>query len=290
MPEVSLTAQDVACAKVYDAMHSARASSPIVRQLYARAMGDAYPWDVDPASSADWPLIGSLVGAVCMQPGQRLIDLGCGTGGVGLWLARALGVSVTGVDISPLALRLAADRASAFQIPHGRATFVTGSRTSTGLPDRYAHGLVCVDALGPRADRPVVLAEIRRVLRPGARAVLTSNRSRAAQLPQWSEDAARAGLLLEACHERPHEPPMWRRLYALWVQHEGELREQLGDEQAESMLHEARLHAPKLEHRLALVVTLRRPSNDPPPLPRRAAAWPVESPSTEPGPGGPRSR
>ncbi|MFF0092639.1 class I SAM-dependent methyltransferase [Streptomyces canus] len=272
MPEAALTEADEAYAKVYDAMHSARASSPIVRQLYAQAMGDAYPWDVDPASSADWPLLGAMVGALCMHPGQRLVDLGCGTGGVGLWLARALGVCVTGVDIAALGVRLAADRALAFQLPADRARFVVGSRTATGLPDEYADGLVCVDALGKRADRPVVLGEIRRVLKPGARAVVTSSRSRTAQPPSWPEDAAGAGLLLEAGHERPHEPHMWRRLYELWNQHEDELRKQLGDEQADSMLYEARIHGPKLQNRQALVVTLRRPENDPPQPARRAPA------------------
>lgn len=272
MPDATLTETDEAYAKVYDAMHSARASSPIVRQLYAQAMGDAYPWDVDPASSADWPLLGTMVGALRMHPEQKLVDLGCGTGGVGLWLARALGVSVLGVDIAALAVKLAADRALAFQLTPERARFGVGSRTATGLPDEYAHGLVCVDALGKRVDRPAVLAEIRRILKPGGRAVLTSNRSRAAQPPSWPEDASRAGLILEAGHERPHEPQMWRRLYELWNRHEDELRKQLGDEQADSMLYEARVHAPKLENRQALVVTLRRPDNASPPAQRSAPA------------------
>ncbi|WP_405557779.1 class I SAM-dependent methyltransferase [Streptomyces canus] len=272
MPDAALTEADEAYARVYDAMHSARASSSIVRELYAKAMGDAYPWDIDPASSADWPLMGTMVGALRMHPEQQLVDLGCGTGGVGLWLARALGVSVTGVDISALAVRLAADRGLAFQLPAQRAKFVVGSRTATGLPDQYAHGLVCVDALGKRADRPAVLGEVRRVLKPGGRAVLTSSRSRTPQPPSWPEDAARAGLILEAGHERPHEPQIWRRLYELWNQHEAELRRELGDEQAESMLFEARAHAPKLENRQALVVTLRRPENTSPPATRRAPA------------------
>nr|WP_237518583.1 class I SAM-dependent methyltransferase [Streptomyces sp. SID5910] len=235
-------------------------------------MGDAYPWDVDPASSADWPLLGMMVGALRMHPDQQLIDLGCGTGGVGLWLARALGVAVTGVDVSALAVRLAADRASAFQLPADRASFVVGSRTGTGLPDQYADALVCVDALGKRVDRPAVLGEIRRVLKPGGRAVVTSSRSRTPQPPSWPEDAARAGLILEAGHERPHEPQMWSRLYRLWNQHEDELRGQLGDEQADSMLYEARIHEPRLGNRQALVVTLRRPRND---VPRAARSTPA---------------
>jgi hypothetical protein len=54
---------------------------------------------------------------------------------------------------------------------------------------------------------------------------------------------------------------MWQRLYALWIEHEAELRAQLGDAQAESMLTEARTRGPKLPERLALAVTLRRPED-----------------------------
>jgi SAM-dependent methyltransferase len=161
-------------------------------------------------------------------------------------------------------------------------------RDGTGLPDQYAHSLVCVDALGKRVHRPAVLAEIRRVLRPGGRAVLTSSRSRTVQAPTWQEDAAHAGLILEAGYERPHEPQMWSSLYALWIQHEDELRQELGDEQADSMLYEARAHAPKLGDRQALVVTLRRP-HDALPAARRDPACPVVSPSTGPDRGGQRS-
>ncbi|EGX59356.1 methyltransferase type 11 [Streptomyces zinciresistens K42] len=289
MPDVVLGETDEAYARVFDAMYSARAASGIVRNLYAQAMGDLYPWDVDPAGSADWPLMGSMVGALRMHPNQQLVDLGCGSGGVGLWLARALGVAMTGIDISALALRLAADRAPAFQIPDTRAEFAVGLRTATGLPDQYAHGLVCVDALGKRVQRPAVLAEIRRVLKPGGRAVLTSSRSRTVRAPTWQEDAAQAGLVLEAGYERPHEPQMWSRLYGLWIRHEAELRRELGDEQTDSMLHEARAHAPMLGNRQALVVTLRRPLNDASPAARRDPACPVVLPSTEPDRGGRRS-
>ncbi|MFF7603429.1 hypothetical protein [Streptomyces mirabilis] len=68
-------------------------------------------------------------------------------------------------------------------------------------------------------------------------------------------------MILDAEEERPHEPQMWQRLYALWIEHEAELRAQLGDAQAESMLTEARTRGPKLPERLALAVTLRRPED-----------------------------
>jgi ubiquinone/menaquinone biosynthesis C-methylase UbiE len=262
MDSLTLTERERHTAVAYDAMYAARARGTLTSTLYARAMGDLYPHGVDAFSSCDWPLLGTMVANLRLGPGHQLVDLACGTGGAGLWLARALSARVTGVDISATAIRMALGRIAQFGVPPEHARFTVGSLISTRLPDQYAHGLICVDALGFERDRRAALEEIRRVLKPGARAVLTSGRSRThAVLPPWKEQAASVGLILDAEQERPHEPQMWQRLYALWIQHEAQLRTELSDAQTESMLHEAHARGPSLPERQALVVTLRRPQD-----------------------------
>ncbi|MEV7423911.1 class I SAM-dependent methyltransferase [Streptomyces sp. NPDC091212] len=247
---------------MYDAFHAARASTTLVADLYAEAMGDVYPYEVRASSSCDWPLLGTMISHLRLRPGQRLVDLGCGTAGAGLWLARALSVHLTGIDISPQAIGLATTRASEF-VPSGRATFHVASMEATGLPDSHADGAVCVDALGFAPDRLGALREMHRVLRPGARVVLTSGGRRTHPLvPPWPERAAAAGLELESEEERPGEPEMWRRLYRLWIARETDLRQHLGTEQAESMLAEARTRSRTLENRRSVAVTLRRPGDE----------------------------
>ncbi|MFD8964310.1 class I SAM-dependent methyltransferase [Streptomyces sp. NPDC059568] len=249
-------------AAVYDAFHAARATTTLVAQLYSRAMGDAYPHELETSSSCDWPLLATMVDRLRLRPGARLADLGCGTGGVGLWLARALSVHLVGIDISPTAISLATRRIPAF-VPPGQATFRTATMEATGLPDAHADGIVCVDALGFVPDPMGALREMRRVLRPGGRAVLTSGslRSRSAA-PPWPERAAAAGLELEWEEERPHEPAMWSRLYRLWAEHEADLRLHLGDDQAGSMLTEARTRSRTVGDRRSVTVTLRRPGGE----------------------------
>lgn len=262
MAELVLSPVERQMGMVFDALHTARAGTTIVRDLYAAAMGDVYPGEVDASSSCDWPLLGTMVANLRLQPGARLVDVGCGTGGAGLWLARALSVSVVGIDVSAVAVKLAAARVREFGLTPERADFRLGSLLSTGLPARYADGLICVDALGFEHDRRKALAEIRRVLKPGARAVVTSGRSRVRPtLPPWREQAEGTGLILDAEEERPHEPAMWQRVYRLWVEYEAELRAQLGDAQADSMLAEARRRGPALAERVAVTVTLRRPED-----------------------------
>ncbi|MEV7930439.1 hypothetical protein [Kitasatospora sp. NPDC088779] len=52
---------------------------------------------------------------------------------------------------------------------------------------------------------------------------------------------------------------MWARLYQLWQDHEAELRRELGDAPAGSMLAEAARTLPTLDGRRAVALTLRRP-------------------------------
>ncbi|MFI9588163.1 class I SAM-dependent methyltransferase [Streptomyces sp. NPDC052236] len=169
MSALSATEQELQ--KHFNAFHAARAASDLVTRLYAEAMGDAYPVEVAASSSCDFTLLGTMVTRLCLRPGQVLADIGCGTGGVGLWLARALALRLTGVDISPTAIELAAARRPAF-LPQGRAQFRVGTLEATGLPGGHAHGVVCVDAMSNATDRTAALREIHRILHPG-RAMIT---------------------------------------------------------------------------------------------------------------------
>ncbi|MFJ8798485.1 class I SAM-dependent methyltransferase [Streptomyces sp. NPDC102487] len=252
-----VTAREQLLADHFDAFHRARAASRLVSALYAEAMGDGYPAEVAPYSSCDRALLTIAMARLQLRPGAHLADVGCGTGGVGLWLARALRVRLTGLDVSPAAVSLAAGRATAF-VPEGRAAFRTGTLEATGLQAGTVDGIVCVDALANASDRVQALAELGRILRPGGRALMT--RAGGAGLRTAVMEQARAGgLAVEFVDERPGEPAMWGRLYRLWKTREVELRAELGDDQADAMLREATRMLPRLATREALAVTLRKP-------------------------------
>ena len=70
-------------------------------------------------------------------PGQAMLDLACGRGGVGLWLARATGAQLTGVDFSPVGITAATARAPGWANacrPHRHALHRHASLTTPSQP------------------------------------------------------------------------------------------------------------------------------------------------------------
>jgi len=110
-------------------------------------------------------------------PGQRLIDLCCGTGDLALLLAarvRPAGV-VLGLDAAAAPLALARRRAATQ--PWLPLRWQQGDALDTGLPDACMDGAVMAYGLRNLADPAAGLGEMRRLLQPGARAaVLDFNR------------------------------------------------------------------------------------------------------------------
>ncbi|WP_203923362.1 class I SAM-dependent methyltransferase [Rugosimonospora africana] len=247
--KVGVTAAD------YDNAHAGLHASPLMRELWAQAMGDQYPAEVEPFSACSWWLLGNAVAALRLRPDGRLVDLGCGRGGPGLWLTRALSARLVGIDFSPVAVDLAAIRAARFVAP-GRAEFRLGTFDGTGLPDGYADGVLSMDALQFAKDRVAALREVRRILAPAGRAVVTV-RQRPAGADDWPTMAASAGLDVEQSLVYPDYDEYWRRLYALWTEHEQRLRPELGDAATDNLMREVALAGTVDNPPTVLMVVLR---------------------------------
>jgi SAM-dependent methyltransferase len=114
----------------------------------------------------------TLVAAADVRPGDRCLDIGCGTGATTRALAsRASAGSAMGVDLSGPMLAVA--RAAAERAALPRLTYVQGD--AQVHPFEPASFDVAVSRMGCMffADPAAALANIRRALRPGGRLALT---------------------------------------------------------------------------------------------------------------------
>ena len=110
-------------------------------------------------------------------PGQRLLDLCCGTGDLALVLAEKVrpGGLVLGLDAAAAPLERARERAR--RQPWLPVEFRQGDASATDLADGWADGAVMAYGLRNLPDPAAGLQELRRLLRAGGRAaVLDFNR------------------------------------------------------------------------------------------------------------------
>jgi arsenite methyltransferase len=108
--------------------------------------------------------------ALDAQPGDRVLDLGCGPGFFVTELLDAVGPegSVTGVDLSSDMLAVAAKRAE----PYPNVEFLESSAAPLPVGDARFDRALSVQVLEYVGDVPAALREIWRVLRPGGRLVV----------------------------------------------------------------------------------------------------------------------
>jgi ubiquinone/menaquinone biosynthesis C-methylase UbiE len=139
-------------------------------RAYLPAAGrDAFLWLYDPLTR----LLGahkvyrSLIDQAALGPGQRVLDVGCGTGTVAVMMKRLHpAVEVTGLDPDPKALARAGKKAKkagvAVRFDRGFAEALEYADASF---DRVLSSMMFHHVR--RDDKPKVLSEIRRVLKPG---------------------------------------------------------------------------------------------------------------------------
>jgi L-amino acid N-acyltransferase YncA/2-polyprenyl-3-methyl-5-hydroxy-6-metoxy-1,4-benzoquinol methylase len=112
---------------------------------------------------------GNPVAVAALRPGETVLDLGSGGGIDVLLSARRVGPGgkAYGLDATPEMIGLA--RANAAAAGVGNAEFLYGSIEDVPLPDGHVDVVISNCVINLSADKPRVLAETFRVLRPGGR-------------------------------------------------------------------------------------------------------------------------
>ncbi len=150
--------------------------------------GDAVAYDNVVGRLVLGPLIRSVAADVAVvasagvpdgaPDGARVLEVGCGPGRLSIRLARRYGLEVTGLDLDAAMIERArtnADRAGNSDEPG--PSFLVGDVASLPFPEGSFALVVSTLSMHHWADGSAGLAEIGRVLRPGARALVWDFRS-----------------------------------------------------------------------------------------------------------------
>lgn len=123
------------------------------------AAAEAYEKRFVPAMFAEWAEV--LVAEAGVAPGQRILDVACGTGIAARRAAEIAGASsVTGVDINEAILTIAAR-------VHPGITWLRGDAAALPFPDAEFDSVLCQMALMFFSDPLAAVREMRRVTSDG---------------------------------------------------------------------------------------------------------------------------
>ncbi len=185
-----------------------------------------------------------LLAACRLAANQRVLDIGCGTGFTACSISKSYPVQVIAVDINTRSIKEARKRVAAHQL-QGQVQIVRADAHRLPLADTRVDGAV-IESVLVFCDAAVVLAEVRRVLKPEA--MLGFNEFTFLKPPPARLSALLTGTMgIHACQQAE-----WERLL-----------QQAGYDEVSSSVHKinlweqltSHLQADGLKNYLAAVVT-----------------------------------
>lgn len=119
------------------------------------------------------PVSADLLRIAALQPGERVLDVACGTGVITRLAAKQVGPagSVTGIDVAPDMIEVASSTPAPAD---SRIDWHVFDAASLTLPDHSYDVVLCQMGLMFMEEREAAAAEMHRVLVPGGRVIVST--------------------------------------------------------------------------------------------------------------------
>ena len=153
----------------YDAVYTALPASDTFSRLWrSNAYRDEFPAEFAHIGFLTLSEAQRLLTLLALGQDDVVVDVACGTGGPGLWVAQQSSACLIGVDPSPAGLAFARERAARTGLG-ALSRFEQGSFEGTGQPASSANVVMSIEAFQYAPDKRACLREFARILQPGGR-------------------------------------------------------------------------------------------------------------------------
>ena len=142
----------------YPRAHASRAHSRLCEQVFGE--------DHCQEGQVDMVSFNNLLDLLDLKPSDKLLDLGCGAGGLAEYASDRTGAEVTGIDYSASAIETANVRTEG---KRDRMTFLQADMNALELPSRSFDAAISLDTLYWVADIKTALSSIIELMKPGGR-------------------------------------------------------------------------------------------------------------------------
>lgn len=142
----------------YPAAQASKAHSQLCERVFGK--------DLTQDGQADMESLNDLIAYLEIGQDDRVLDLGCGAGGIAEYISDETRAHVTGLDYAASAIDLAMQRTAS---KRDRLTFVQGDMNALEFPDHSFDKVTSLDTIYWVADIDDALASIVRLIKPGGK-------------------------------------------------------------------------------------------------------------------------
>jgi ubiquinone/menaquinone biosynthesis C-methylase UbiE len=142
----------------YPAAQTSKAHSKMCVRVFGK--------DLTQEGQADMDSLNDLIAYLKIEKDDKVLDLGCGAGGISEYISDETGAHVTGLDYAASAIDVAIDRTRSNR---EQLTFVQGDMNALDFPDHSFDKVISLDTIYWVADIDEALASSVRLLKPGGK-------------------------------------------------------------------------------------------------------------------------
>lgn len=220
----------------------------LYRDIFRGVYGDDYPEEANPDSFVTITDLRAIAKNLNVGPGKTFIDLGCGRGGPGLWIARETGANYLGVDFSENAINRATEKLENFKAV-GASKFQVGNISSLNFPNNSFDGAISIDVISFVPEPLAVIKEAARILRPKAFFVFTTWENKASQEIQNYRSFLRdTEFKILSYSETPNWKLRQKEVYQKTLELKDELIKDMGRDVAFAYIMEAKKYLPTINN------------------------------------------
>lgn len=218
------------------------------RDIFREVYGDDYPEDANPDSFVTITDLQTIAKKLNIGPGKSFIDLGCGRGGPGLWIARETGAHYVGIDLSENAIKKAQHRSVDFKMK-GSAKFQVGNMCGLNFSENSFDGAISIDVISFIPDPLAVFKEAARILRSNAYFVFTTWENKNSQvLNSYRPYLRNTGFSIKSYGETPDWKKRQSEVYQKTLELKKDLIRDMGGDGAFAYIMEAKRYLPTINN------------------------------------------
>ncbi|XP_069114747.1 phosphoethanolamine N-methyltransferase-like isoform X2 [Argopecten irradians] len=110
---------------------------------------------------------------LCLRPGMKVLDVGCGIGGNAIYMAKEFGVKVIAMDLSSNMIDIARERAKELDVSESDVDFEVADATKREYPEDYFDVIFSRDTILHIAGKLQLFQKFKTFLKPGGQVLVS---------------------------------------------------------------------------------------------------------------------